>query len=199
MDIKNVSQEELASEQQAIQELKEEEVRSKIIEEYGFDESTDSEKIDKLTKREIELGKKLSSAIGAKIKHRTEAQKLADELKSRGTTSEAKDDKKLSDEDIIAIARANVHEDDTQEVLEYARFKKIPFKEALKSDVIKTMLSTREEFRKSAEIANKGTSKRVTQKVTDESLLEDLSKGKIPEPNTEEAERVFWARRGGKR
>lgn len=199
MDIKNVSQEELASEQQAILEVKEEEVRAKIIEEYGFDESVDSERIDKLTKREIDQSKKLSSAIGAKIKHRTEAQKLADELKSKSTTPPATDDKKLSDEDLIAIARANVHEDDMQEVLEYARFKKIPFKEALKSDVVKTMLSTKEEFRKSAEIANKGTSKRVTQKVTDEGLLKDLSSGKVPEPNTDEAERIFWARRGGKR
>lgn len=199
MDIKNVSAEEIASEQQAIAEVKEEEVRAKVIEEFGFDESTDSEKIDKLVKKEIDHSKKLSSAIGAKIKHRTEAEKLANELKTKQPQPDTKDSNVLSQEDLIAVTRSNVHDDDISEVIEYAKFKKISVKEALQSDVIKTTLSTKEELRKSAEIANKGGSKRVTNKVTDDSLLKDLSNGKVPEPGSEEAERVFWARRGGKR
>lgn len=72
---KNVSAEELAAEQAALQESKEDEVRSKIIAEFGFDEVDDIERIDKLVAKELEHSKKMSQAIGQKIKWRTEATK----------------------------------------------------------------------------------------------------------------------------
>lgn len=53
-------------------EVKEEEVRAKVIADYGFDEVDDQERIDKIVAKEIEHGKKLTSAIGQKIKYRTE-------------------------------------------------------------------------------------------------------------------------------
>ena len=160
MDIKKVSDEEIASEKQATIELKEEEVRAKIIEEFGFDEETDSERIDKLTKKEIDNSKKLSSAIGAKIKHRTEARKLAEELKKgkdaviEDEETKSNDKNQLSSIDTISIMRANVHTDDIAEVVEYARFKGISISEALKSTVVRGLLSEKEEFRKSEEVAN---------------------------------------------
>lgn len=67
---------EKAAEQEATKEVKEEEVRASIITEYGFDEVDDAERIDKLTKKEIESRQKLSSAIGQKIKQRTEKEAL---------------------------------------------------------------------------------------------------------------------------
>lgn len=67
---------ELVAEQEATKEVKEEEVRASIIAEYGFDEVDDAERIDKLVAKEVEHSKKLSSAIGQKIKHRTEAEEL---------------------------------------------------------------------------------------------------------------------------
>lgn len=204
MDIKNVSAEEIAGEKQATIELKEEEVRAKIIEEFGFDEEADSERIDKLTKKEIDNSKKLSSAIGAKIKHRTEAQKLAEELKKGNVVIEDKetksDDKnQLSSIDTIAIMRANVHTDDIDEVVEYAKFKRISVPEALKSTVIRGLLSEKEEFRKSEEVANTSSSRRVVNKVTPDALLKNLSKGEVPEAGSKDAEELFYARRGGRR
>jgi hypothetical protein len=68
--------EELAAEQVASQEVKEDEVRAKVIADYGFDEVDDAERIDKLVTKEVENRKALSSAIGQKIKHRTEAEEL---------------------------------------------------------------------------------------------------------------------------
>lgn len=68
--------EELAAEQVAVQEVKEDEVRTKVIADYGFDEVDDAERIDKLVTKEVESRKALSSAIGQKIKHRTEADEL---------------------------------------------------------------------------------------------------------------------------
>lgn len=75
MDPKNVSAEELAAEQAALQESKEDEIRSKIVEEFGFDTEADKERIDKLVAKELDHSKKLSSAIGQKIKWRSEATK----------------------------------------------------------------------------------------------------------------------------
>lgn len=68
-----VSEEEQKFESEALVEAKEEEVRAKIITEFGFDEVDDAEKIDKLVKKELDHSKKLSTAIGQKINWRTKA------------------------------------------------------------------------------------------------------------------------------
>lgn len=67
--------EELAAEQAAAQAPKEEEIRSSVIAEFGFDEVADAERIDKLVTKEMDNRKALSSAIGQKIKWRDEAKK----------------------------------------------------------------------------------------------------------------------------
>lgn len=72
----DISPEELAAEQAATLQVKEEEVRAGIIEEFGFDEIEDAERIDKLTAKEMGHKTKLSAAIGQKIKHRNEAAEL---------------------------------------------------------------------------------------------------------------------------
>src|SRR3990167_7142390 len=64
------SQEELAAEQTALQETKEEDVRAHIVSEYGFDETDDAERITKLVAKEMDNRKNLSKAIGQKIKYR---------------------------------------------------------------------------------------------------------------------------------
>ena len=74
-NVQNVSVEELAAEQVALQETKEEEVKAKIISELGFDEIEDAEKIEKLVAKEMKHNKDLSQAIGQKIKYREMAQK----------------------------------------------------------------------------------------------------------------------------
>ncbi len=73
----DTTQEELAAEQAALAEQKEDEVRAKVIEEFGFDPETDQERIDKLVADKVESGKKLSAAIGQKIKWRDQANKPA--------------------------------------------------------------------------------------------------------------------------
>lgn len=67
---------EKAAELEAVKEVKEEEVRAQIIEEFGFDEVDDAERIEKLVKKEVGSRQKLSQAIGQKIKYRTEAETL---------------------------------------------------------------------------------------------------------------------------
>ena len=54
----------------------EEDVRENIITEFGFDEDTDSDRIDRLVEKEMDNSKKLSDAIGQKIKHRDRVKEL---------------------------------------------------------------------------------------------------------------------------
>ena len=106
MDDKEIlTPEELATEKQeleAAQATKEDDVREKIIEEYGFDETDDMDKIDKLVTREVNSAKKLASAIGQKIKQREKAEGLAEELEKRPPKPEEKKEekKKTSDEEL---------------------------------------------------------------------------------------------------
>lgn len=72
MDIEETA-DDLALENSAKVDLKEDEVRAAIVTEYGFDEEADKERIDKLTKKEMDNSKKLSQAIGQKIKYRDAA------------------------------------------------------------------------------------------------------------------------------
>jgi hypothetical protein len=67
MENQNVpTAEELAAEQAGLVIPEEDEVRAKVVSEYGFDETADQEKIDKLVAREIEQAKRLSATIGGR-------------------------------------------------------------------------------------------------------------------------------------
>lgn len=72
--------EEKAAELAVTQPVKEDEVRAKVIAEFGFNEVDDAERIDKLVKKEVENHQKLSTAIGQKIKYRTTAEELSKKI-----------------------------------------------------------------------------------------------------------------------
>ncbi len=99
MDKNNeVTQEELQAEQAALSEVKEDEVRAAVIEEYGFDQDEDAERIEKAVQKELNHRKSLSQAIGQKIKHRTEAEKLRTTVKPSEKQVNAEDFDKQLDE-----------------------------------------------------------------------------------------------------
>lgn len=88
----------------------------------------------------------------------------------------------LSSKDTIALINAKVHEDDVDEVVEYASFKKISLAEALKSSVVKTLLAERVEQRSTADATSTGKTRSGQAKVTGESLLQKAKKtGEVPE------------------
>lgn len=105
----------------------------------------------------------------------------------------------MSIKDMYALNQANVHTDDLDEVLEYAKFKKISVAEALQSSLIKATLADKSEYRKTANVSNTGAARKGAVKTSDDTLQANLSKGIVPEKGSDEAERLFWARRGGKR
>src|SRR3990167_6127990 len=95
MEQKNeLTQEELAAEQAAMAEAKVEEVTASVVEKFGFDEELDADKIEKAVAIEMEHRKNLSHAIGQKIKHREEAEKL------RKATPPAKPEVKIDPDEV---------------------------------------------------------------------------------------------------
>lgn len=101
----------------------------------------------------------------------------------------------LGTKDLYALMEAKVPQEDIDEVVEYAAFKKISVAEALKSSVIKTSLAEKAEQRTTAEAANVGASKRGTGKVPDDVLLAKAAKGELPE-NDADIERLARLRKG---
>lgn len=115
------------------------------------------------------------------------AKELAENYKIRSEKAEQLGKEKetpkieLSQTDIITLAKADIHEDDIDEVLEYARFKKIPVKEALSSNVIKLLLAERKEERKTAEATSIGAKRAGARAKSGKELLADAETGKLPD------------------
>ena len=102
-------------------------------------------------------------------------------------------------DDSIIARIYGLNEDDIQEVKDIAAIKKVTFDEALKLGATKAILAEKAEFRKTAEVSNTGNARRSVSKVSDDTLIANLSKGEVPKPGSPEAEQLFWAKRGGKR
>src|ERR1035437_775035 len=74
----------------------------------------------------------------------------------------------LTTKDLYALIDAKVPEDDIEEVREYAQLKKISIAEALKSNVVKTILGDKAEQRKTAEGTNTNGGRRSSAKLSDD-------------------------------
>lgn len=195
-----VSAEELAAEQEASNLPKEEEIRSKVIEDFGFDPEKDKEKIEKAVSRETDHRKKLSDAIGQKIKYREVAKTIKKpEVEVKKLEENQNKEPVMSVQDQRALIKADIPEEDVSDVEEYAKFKKISIVEALKSPILIATLKDKSEKRATAEATNVRTVRRQTQKVDGDTLVKNLEKGEVPEKGSQEAEDLFWAKRGGRR
>jgi len=98
------------------------------------------------------------------------------------TVKPVQSDTKLSTFDMLALQKANIEtEEDLEEVTRWADYNKISVAKALESNILKTVLSTKAEERKSAMAVNTGTGRRAnTGQVSDERLLADAAKGILP-------------------
>lgn len=176
-----------------------EEENNEEVEEETTDETPETEEENKpketLEQKQARLKRQLSK-VNKKLG-------ISEEKPKEAVKSAQKAEEGLSQKDVIAIstasARGEIHEDDVEEIVEYARFKKISVNEAIKSDVMKATIERNKEFRASAEATNTKKARAGTKSVTGDQLNRNLSKGEIPEKGSKEAEELFWARRGGKR
>lgn len=161
----------------------------KELEKEGEEEDDDNDEDS------VDFWKKKAATAEAQKDHWRKKAQGATETKKE--TEASKDS--LSSLDILALSRSNVHDEDIEDVVEYAKFKKISVAEALKSNTVKAVIAEKSEYRKTAEVTTTGAAKKTQSKVSDQALSENLSKGVVPEKGSEEADRLFWARRGGKR
>ena len=102
----------------------------------------------------------------------------------------------ISSIDVISLIGAGVTEsEDIQEVVDYAKFKKISVAEALKSSVVKTTIAEKKEQRATAQATNTGATRRSSSKVSDDTLVSKAQKGEIPDSD-EDLARLIAARKG---
>jgi hypothetical protein len=101
----------------------------------------------------------------------------------------------LTTKDLYALIDAKVPEADIEEVREYAQLKHITIAEALKSNVVDTILKDNQEKRSTASASNVGGSKRGTGKTSDDVLLAKAAKGELPD-NDADMQRVIKLRLG---
>lgn len=143
--------------------------------------------------KNLSEGKKKSDEVAENQKKR--AEKAEKELKEKKPETPTSPD--LTFKDQLAITNAKIHEDDIDEVIDYAKFKKISVSDALKSPVIKASLDEKAEVRKSAQATSTTTARRSISTPSNSEVLEKtLKKGEIPEQGSPEAEQLFKARHG---
>lgn len=144
------------------------------LDEVEDDSAEETEEVDFSAKYEEEKARRIK------------AEEAIEKAKKKGKTAPVVSTNGLSTSDIIALTRANIEDEDIDEVIDYARYKKVSIAEALKSGVVKATLSEKSEERKSAQAVHTGTgTRRAGSAVSDERLLADARKGVMPDSDTD--------------
>lgn len=168
------STEELDSQNQPTEEV----VNTEVVEEAIPE--TDSEDLELLKEKNLKLFERAKKAEAeAKL---LKAERIKQEETARLKPAEKQAEPQVTLKDQYALLQAQVPADDIDEVLRYSKFQGLSVQDALKSTVVKAVLSERAEQRKTAEVANTSGSKRTTVKVTDEQLLEKVRRGEEVDP-----------------
>lgn len=104
--------------------------------------------------------------------------------------------KDISNADILFLAKADIHEDDMDEVLDWAKFKKVSVKEA--HAMLKDTLAVRDEQRRTQEATNTGSSRKGTNKIVPADILQKArTTGEVPDSD-EAMTALFLARQAEK-
>ena len=154
---------------------------------------------------EITLGEDASDDEKDKAIKTLQAQKDHWRKKAtQGTDTKKEDPKKeqaktseLTTADLYTLMRNNVPEEDVQDVVDFAKLKGISLAEALASDVVKTILETKEEQRTVAKATNIGKTAKTNTAMSDEELLSNAKKGIMPDSD-EDMDRLARLRMGKK-
>ena len=170
-----------------------EEIKAEVLEDLGEEYEGNEEKIDRVVARRLKDEEFKASVHKDKVTAREklkETRKLAGLDPETGEKIKTKVEpevvKKSYREQVLENRALNdVHEDDIEEIVEYAERKKITLFEAKKSPLIQAFLQTRAEERKSAEATNLASLPKRSGQTTEDKVLDDLSRGVLPE--TEEA------------
>lgn len=127
------------------------------------------------------------TALTEKANEADKQKELANNYKIRAEKAEAagkviveKNPNDLSPKDALLLAKAAVDLEDVDEVLEYAKFKKVSIQDALKSPMLTAMLSERKEERETAQATATGKQRTETPAITEAAILSKAEKGELP-------------------
>ena len=118
-------------------------------------ESEDLEALKEKNKRLFERTKKAEAEAKLLKAERLKAEEKAKAEKPKPT--EKQDG--LTPMDVMVLTKADVHEDDIEEVINYAKFKGVDVKTALKDKTMQTILRDKTEQRSTAEATNTFTAR----------------------------------------
>lgn len=155
---------------------------SQEIEETESTESTDERdtRIADLEKKALELEEK--------------NKKLYARLKKGDEKAPSSLDSSLSNKDILALAKSTVSDEDIDEVIDFAKFRKISVAEALQNKTMKTILGEREEERKTASATHVKGGARSASKTSGADILAKAERtGEVPD-SEEGLKALFQAR-----
>jgi hypothetical protein len=163
-----------------IDEMVEDTITEDETEENNEDES-ESDNLEKL------------SALEKKVKE-LEAQKK--HWKEKAVKKpEVSSDTKLSPNDLYALMKKGVHEDDIDTVVKQAKLNGVSVKEALQLGEVKAILDYKEETRKTAEVSNTGNTRKGATAKDADTLVAKTKKGEFPQ-SVEEMQKVFLRMKG---
>ena len=91
------------------------------------------------------------------------------------------EDGNLSSSDLLAVMKADVHEDDMERVERFAKSEGQSIKDALKNPELKAILGIRSEERGTANASNVTNTRKGSTKPSDETLISNANRGKLPE------------------
>lgn len=137
--------------------------------EETYEESSNESEED--LQAELEKAKELANnyKVRAEKAERLAKQKPSESPKLTGD---------LSTKDLYALMDAKVPEEDVEVVQKYAKLENISIGDALKSNIVKSILGDKAEQRKVASASNIGTTRR-SSKLSDDALLDSARKGKL--------------------
>ena len=156
--------------------------------ELDLDLELDSE--EEQAPEEDERDKRIKTLEAQKEHWRQKAEKA-----NKAPVAQASND--LTTVDMYALLEAKVPQEDISEIKEFAQLKKVSISEALKSSVVKALLQEKAEQRNVANATYTGNARRTIQTVSEDVLMANASKGKLPD-NDADLLRLIKARKGFK-
>ncbi len=131
-----------------------------------------------LTPEQIADLKRKADVSSQNFERAKKAEAKAKELEEK--LKETVPSKQISTADVMALAKADVHDDDLERIEKFAKDEGVSIREALKNDELKAILAVRSEKRATATAANISNVRRGAVKVADEVLVSNASAGKLP-------------------
>lgn len=148
-------------------------------EDQGTEEDLENESLEDLDALKEKNKQLFARAKKAEQDAKEAKAKLAELEKA---TKEKKEETSLSQSDLIALMKADIAEEDIDEVVQAAKVLKLSVKDALKTSVVRTILAERKEERETAQKTQTGTKRAGVHSPSGKEILAKAeASGEIPD------------------